>query len=182
MPFTYPLGVMISQGGGFTGTSQAANVEVSLGDIAVIPAGFLGAETIVQFEIGLRVSLVNSVTARTLRIRLRMGGLTGAVLLDTGALALPVSTLLTASPTIMRGHLTQRTAGVSGSAACTATMPNRFFNTAADKTHPFSLAWALSTYDTTIPQAVTFTVAESVNSVADQVGLESALLTAFTLR
>lgn len=178
MAFSYPIGSVVSSGG-FTGTGQAANVEVSLGDLGVIPAFALSVGTIIEFEIGLRATLVSNALARNLQIRLRMGGLTGAVLLDTTMLALPVSTAFTGAPMILRGHLTQRTVGASGTASCAATMPNRLFNAAIDKTHPFPGPWALSTYSTLVPQAVTLTVTESSNAVADQVGMESALLIAF---
>lgn len=177
MPFSYPIGSLVGSAA-FVGTGQGANTEVSLGDLGVITEYFLSEGTIVQFEVGIRANVVNDPTARTLRFGMRMGGLGGAVLLNTGPLALPTSTAVVNSPMTLRGHLTQRTVGVSGTASVTGTMPNRVFANAIDKAHPFTLPWIASTYDTTIEQVVTFSVGESVNTVADQVELESALLIA----
>jgi hypothetical protein len=159
----------------FTGTGQAGATEVQVGPAWTIKANSLVAGSILEWKFGLHFGMLNSATARTFTFRLRWGGTSGTIILNSSAIALTASAADDHSSAAF-GVIAVRTGGATGVLSQEfAVLNNRWANTANDKVNAFggpSTSGAINPIDFTADKDFVLTVAESVNSVADVVKFE----------
>jgi hypothetical protein len=153
----------------FNGTSQAGGTDVTLWTPWTIPANFLTVGSTFTLELGLDIDILNSVTARNLVFKIKLGATAVATLTSP----VKVSTANANKSSIFKALIGFTTIGASGVCRVQGLMPNAWASTATDNFGVFGSAVSPATVDTTGALAVTVTVNESVNSVADLVRAET---------
>lgn len=150
----------------FNGTGQAGGTDVTLWAPWTIPAGFLVVGQELILELGLDCDLINSVTGRNLVFKLKLGATT----VWTGTMSVPASVAATDQAALVRLLLTCYAVGAGGGVRSQASLDGAMWATAAFRAMAGgSTPHANVAVDTTVAQAITVTVNESVNSVADLV-------------
>lgn len=147
------LSSLTADGANFGGSG--ANVEAVIGSGTItIPANTLGAGDVVRFSA--HVEIPTTVSTDTLRLRVRVGGLTGTAIYDTTAIDVANNDYAT-----INGQLTFRTVGAAGTAK--AVVNARLLMGATDAATA-TQATAVSSIDTTSALTVVVTAVWSTQS------------------
>jgi hypothetical protein len=150
----------------YTGTTAAETVIATWGSVR---ANELDALSVLRLDAIVVHTLISSATARSLTLRIRMGGLAGVILIDSGAQVVSTSTSQVLLVTLLQAQITMRTIGASATCVAGATMPNKWANNAGVAQNAFAnVAFAVATFDSTVTQSLVLTAQETVsNTVAD---------------
>jgi len=147
------LSSLTADGANFGGSG--ANVEAVIGSGTItIPANTLGAGDVVRFAA--HVEIPTTVSTDTLRLRVRVGGLTGTAIYDTTAIDVANNDYAT-----INGQLTFRTVGAAGTAK--AVVNARLLMGATDAATATQTT-AVSSIDTTSALTVVVTAVWSTQS------------------
>jgi hypothetical protein len=147
------LSSLTADGANFGGSG--ANVEAVIGSGTItIPANTLGAGDVVRFSA--HVEIPTTVSTDTLRLRVRVGGLTGTAIYDTTAIDVANNDYAT-----INGQLTFRTVGAAGTAK--AVVNARLLMGATDAATATQTT-AVSSIDTTSALTVVVTAVWSTQS------------------
>jgi hypothetical protein len=155
----------------FTGTGQAGGTDVQFWAPGTIPANSLAANDVISVKVWMDIDYVSNATARNLVLKLKFGGTT----VQTATNVVAPSTAYTNFGVMVEFALTIYSIGAGGTfrAQVAGDAPGT-----VNSDRPWNGSTGTNTValDTTASQAITMTVNESVNSVADIVRFQQAQL------
>lgn len=159
----------------FTGNGQAGGTDVTLWAPGTIPAASMAVGTTYIINVTCDFDILNSVTARNLVFKLKLGATT----IWSATYIVTVSTAITNQPLLLPIQFMAAVAGVGGTIR-SQTNPVGAYAVGVSNTAKLMTGGTTGTsavaVDLSASQAITLTVNESVNSVADVVRAQTGSL------
>ncbi len=143
--------------------------------VGQVPANNIFVDDAFVLKLGMNADIINDATARSVRLRVRWGGVAGALLFDTAAKTIAPSTALTGSPYTAELRFIFDAVGAAGSVIAWGEMFNEWGSNATNQ-HAYWAAQGVSSVVTNAAKDFVVTIQPSSNAVADLFRIKAAIL------